>query len=164
MKQSPAIRAVDESFFDGARKALADAGLGALEFLAANPGASNVELAKRLNRGASGKGMTIAIYRDAETKGCVRDAAMWLLIGKILEEFPDGWGFFGNIAPSVRIGGWRSDIKRHVNDPQIGEYASAIIRELAIENQPPDGWKPAVQDDPLINELFDRFWPADAHA
>ncbi|HVC98791.1 MAG TPA: hypothetical protein VND64_34320 [Pirellulales bacterium] len=161
MKRTPAMRAVEDGFLQRTQKALADVGCSSLEFMAQNTGLSVLELARRLNRGASGFGMTIAIYREAQEKGVVRDTAKNLLIGEILVKFPHGWSSSGSVHPAVKIGSWHFDILNYVSNPRFAEYASRIDRELSINKQPPEGWKPAVQDDPLINDLFDRFWPAD---
>src|SRR5438128_1650026 len=71
---------VDRMFLHTAHKALAEAGCQPLEFLAANEGVSEIELAKRLNRGVSVIGLVIAIYEEAVRKGLLRATAKDLLM------------------------------------------------------------------------------------
>lgn len=149
---------VDYRFLAQAHEALANAGVGALEFLAANPGVSPVTLAQRLDHGANAIGLVMAIYGAAAEKGKLRETAKTLLVGEILDAFPDGWPDTVKIHPLVKLN-WCSHIKRHISPPRVGEYASRIIKELAIRNPPPSGWRPALTNDPLIDNLFDRFWP-----
>jgi hypothetical protein len=54
---------------------------------------------------------------------------------------------------------WDYEIIRYGGDPKLAEYSDKIIRDLAIENQPPEGWFPELDVDPLIESLFDRHWP-----
>lgn len=157
--RTPAMKAVDEMFLARARNALNDAGFSALEFLSTNPGLSKVELAKLLNRGASAIGLIMAIYEEAVQGDAVRETAKDLLLRQIRYEFPDGWSSAGNVHPAIKVGSWRRMIKSYVPDPQCGRFASDIIRHLAIDHPPPEGWKPESQEDPLIEELFDRYWP-----
>lgn len=159
LKPTPATKSVDQMFLDHARKALAEVGCGALEFLAANRAASIVELAKRLNRGASAIGLTMAIYDEAARNGVVRGTAKDLLIRKIYQEFPKGWFIEDSIHTAVKIGSWDYDIKKYVLDASVARYAISIINHLTIAHPPPDGWKPQPENDPVIDELFDRYWP-----
>lgn len=159
MRRTPAMREVEEMFFTHTSMALKSAGYTALEFLAANPGLSPTDLARRLNRGASGLGLVIALYREAEAKGCVRATAKRLLVGEIRNRFPNGWYSADSVGPAVTIGGWRFEMRNYASDPRFGDYASSIVRELAIDHPPPDGWKPDLENDQFINALFDRFWP-----
>ena len=158
-QRTAAMVAVDQMFLSKAHKALAEAGISALDFLCTNPGAPMSELAKRLNRGASEMGLIMAIYEQSQQQGMVRDIARNLLIRKIIERYPQGWTSGGTIRAIVRIGGWEDDIRRNVRDDKVVGIANQIICELAINNQPPDGWIPEMRDDPLLNQLFDRFWP-----
>jgi hypothetical protein len=152
---------VDRMFLDRARAALAAAGVSALEFLTANPGVSKIELAERLNRGVSAIGLIMAIYDEAAENGIVRDTAKDLLIRRIHAEFPQGWSSCGNVHPAVKLSSWDAEAAKYGRDPRIAGYVDAIVRELAIHHPPADGWKPNLQTDSLIDELFDRFWPAD---
>jgi hypothetical protein len=152
---------VDRMFEDRTEKALSAAGYSALNFLAANPRLSVVELAKRLNRGASAIGITKASYREAAGQGVVRDLAKNMLIREILFRFSDGWTSASNIHPLVTIGRWYSEIAEHAGEPRFGQYAEQIIRSLAIDNPPPEGWRPQYPSDPLIDELFRCHWPID---
>jgi hypothetical protein len=59
----------------------------------------------------------------------------------------------------VKIGRWYSAIADC--NPRFGQYAERIVRSLAIESAPQQGWKPQYPNDPLIDGLFNRFWPAE---
>lgn len=142
-----------------AREALAQADVGALEFLAANPGVSPATLAKRLNHGATAIGLVMAIYGAASEKNELRATAKKLLVGEILDAFPDGWPYNAKLHPLVRLN-WSAHIKRRVSAPCVAKYSSRIVLELTMKSPPPRGWKPALVNDPIIDELFDRFWPA----
>jgi len=157
--RTAAMEAVDRMFLDRARSALAAAGCAALHFLARNPGASIIELAKRLGRRASAIGLIMAIYEEAAQQGVVRRTAADLLAREIREKFPDGWSSQGTVHPLVKIGSWEDDIRAYVHDPAICGYAKSIMRHLAIDHPPPEGWKPQPQNEPLIDDLFDRYWP-----
>jgi hypothetical protein len=159
-ERAPALAAVDATFLEAARKALAAAQCGAIEFLAANPGLSKIELAQRLNHGVSAIGLIMAIYEEAAQKGVVREVAKDLLVRRIRERYPDGWSTAGTVRASVKLGRWYSELCEYARDPQVEVYASQIIRHIAIHHPPPDGWKPELQNDPVIDELFNRFWPA----
>jgi hypothetical protein len=151
---------VDEQFCDQAKKALAETGQTALEFLDLNPGLSLVELARRLNRGASAIGLLMAVYEEAVGKGLLREASKNILLRKILEKYPEGWCTADNVGPLVKIGLWAWEIGRYTDEPRFKTYATQIIREL-IDHPPPERWKPqSERDDPMIDSLFDRFWPA----
>jgi hypothetical protein len=158
LKRTTEHDAVDRMFYDRAQDALSAAGRSALELVAANPRISIVELAKRLNKGVSPIGLTMVIYHDAAREGIVREVAKNLLIREILEDFPDGWTAKGNVHPLVKIGKWHSEVAAYGSNPRYGEYADHIVRSLTIDNSPEDGWKPQWPNDPLIDELFDRYW------
>src|SRR5207302_846348 len=104
MEMTPAIQSVDRMFLEGAKKALTAVGYSALGFLAANPGASEIELAKRLKGGASAIGLTMAIYEEAAKSGLLRETAKDLLIRRIWDEYPDGWFTGDEIGACVRLG------------------------------------------------------------
>ena len=158
LKPTPATEAVAGTFVGRARDALNVIGLGALEFLASYPDLSILELTKLLasesNCGLSAMGLTMALYQEAAEKRTVRDLAKDLLTREIREEFSEGWSSQGTIRPVVRIG----NIINYLQEPGI-TYASRIIRDLAIDHPPKEGWKCEAQDDPVIAELFDRYWP-----
>jgi len=157
------IAAFDRSLLDRARAALAAAGCGALEFLNANPGVSSVEAAKRLNRGTTAIGLVMVIYEEAVKNRVVREVAKDMLIRVILGKFPHGWSssLLDKVGPVVKIGNWQSEVKKYGRDPRFDECSLAILREIAIHHPPPEGWSPKPKDDPIIDELFDRFWPVD---
>jgi hypothetical protein len=161
MKRAPAMEAVDRTFLDSAKKALREVAQTALGFLFANPEISEQELTRRLNHGANGFGLVMAIYEEAEEIGVVRGTAKDLLLRWLRARFPDGWISKGKVHPHVKIGHWARDIEQYVRDKQMGEYAHRILKELAIDHPPPQGWKPLSKNDPLIDSLFDRFWPVE---
>jgi len=150
--------AVDEEFLAAAQHALRVEGCTALEFLRRNPGVSKIELAKRLDRGTSALGLVMAIYKEAAEEGVVREIAMDLLIRQVAKEFPHGWACGGSIRPGVKLGSWQYEITKYVPDSEIAQSATRIIKWLTIEHLPPDGWKPLPLNDPLLDELFTRFW------
>jgi len=160
MKPTPASEAVEYMFLDRAKRALAEAGYSALQFLAANRGVSAVELAKRLNRGANAIGLVNAIYEEAIEREMVRETAKDLLIRKIVAAFPDGWSSTGKVGPSVTLR-WSHEFLDYVNDPDLFRNAVTIELHLTKDHPPPEGWKPQPQNDSLIDELFDRYWPAE---
>lgn len=151
--------AVAQSFLQKARNALTEKSYSALEFLAANPGISTIELAKRLNRGANVIGLLNAVYEEAIASDAVRETAKDLLIREILGAFPDGWSSGGEVASSIKIGGWSKTLLDFVNDPESFRRAAKIGIHLTKDHPPPEGWKPQPHNDPLIDELFDRYWP-----
>jgi hypothetical protein len=150
---------VDAMFLENAQKALAEAGYSALEFLALNPGVSESELAKRLNRGVSAIGLVMAIYKEATRNDVIRVTAKDLLIRKIYEVFPEGWTNEGDVGPAVKMGGWDHHIKKYIQNSQIAGYATKIITHLTIDHRPTDGWRPKLDGDPVIEMLFNRYWP-----
>ena len=156
LKRMPEHATVDAMFRDRTHKALSAAGYSALEALAANPRISIIELAKRINRGASAIGLTMAVYHEAIGKDAVRQIAKQLLIRELLEEFPTGWSVDGNVHPLIRVGTWHSEVANYTT---FGDYADRIVRHLAIDSPPQEGWMPEWPVDPLIDELFDRWWP-----
>lgn len=115
----------------------------------------------RLNRGVSAIGLVMAIYEEASIKGVVRQTAKDLLIRKIHERFPEGWSSQGDVHPLVKIGRWDSEVSNYGHDSKIAHFASCIMRNLTIDHPPPEGWKPEPRNDPLIDELFDRYWPVE---
>jgi hypothetical protein len=160
-KPSREYETVARSLLECARAALKARSIGAQEFLAANPGVSKIELAKRLNHGVSAFGLIMAIYEDAVESRLLRETARDLLIREIRCEFPDGWSFAGSVAPGIKIGRWYSEASDYCHDQQVEHYLSRIIRHLAIDDPPEEGWLPREQNDPLINEIFDRYWPVE---
>jgi hypothetical protein len=148
---------VDLRALDRANEALRQVGCSALEFLATHPGLSKYKLAKQLRTGAWG--LIIALYAEAVREGKVRQTAKDLLIREILNRYPDGWTSSDDVGPSVNLGVWRYEVKKGVRDAESWKHATAIFRQLTRDHPPPEGWKPQVQEDPLINELFDRYWP-----
>ena len=117
-----------------------------------------IELAKQLNRGVSAIGLTMATYEEAAQSGEVRKTAKNLLIRMLCAEFPNGF-FEDEIGAHIRLGSWRYDIKRNVHDPYIHDCACNIMKHLTIDHPPPTGWKPEPHNDPLIDELFNQYWP-----
>jgi len=153
---------VDQMFLTKAQAALSAAGYAPIEFLLNSPGASKTDLAKTLGKGASAIGLVMAIFEEACREGVVRDVAKNLLVREIISRFPHGWSssFLDGIGPLAKLSGWRSEVKRYGQDPRFAAYALSIIRELALNHPPADGWRPEPKNDPIIDELFDRFWPA----
>lgn len=161
-KRTPAMEAVDRMFLDGAKKALAEVGQSALEFQAANPGLSKIQLAQHLNRDASALGLVMAIYEEAASTGQVREVAKDMLLRQVMYKFPQGWTSTDKVSAAVQLGSWDREIHKYVSDTRFGEFAWNIIRELAIDKPPPDGWKPNLPNDPRIDDLFDRHWPIES--
>ena len=161
---SPEVQAIDRMLLNEARSAFQAAGCSVLEFLAANPGVSKFELAKRLAKRANESvrvvGLVRLIYDEAAKAGVVREIAKDLLLREINDAFPNGWSSGDEIGPLVKIGSWADPIHEHIRNLAFSSYARSIIKHLAVNHQPPDGWKPKSQSDPLIDELFDRYWPA----
>jgi len=161
---TPSSKAFEKRLMDQAFQALEVAGVGALEYVLANPKIPTTELAKKLSqesgKNISGIGFVMAVYDHAARLDQVRDFARDLLIRRILSAFPNGWQSKSDINPAVRIGSWVQEIKRSCDDNSV-EYASAIIRNLAVDQQPPDGWLPNRADDPLVEEVFSRCWPVE---
>jgi len=150
---------VNKVFLERARKALFEAGLSALGLLAANPGVSKLLLAEQLNRGVSAIGLAMAIYEEAGNAGMIRDVAKDMLIREILCAFPNGWVSTDSVHPLVKLGFWDDDVRLNVTDTDAISHSRQILRHLTIDNPPPDGWRPQTQNDPTIDDLFDRFWP-----
>lgn len=161
-EDTPEKRAIEQSFFDGAVKALREEGVNALDFLAANPGASKFELAARLDRGTTARGLLMVIYSEAERAGVVRDVAKDMLIRTILDKFPHGWTSKEKVRPSVKLGGWDRLLSECVLDPRAGSYGFVILQDLAINDPPPEGWVPCYPVDERINRLFDKYWPIES--
>ena len=157
--RTPAMEAVDRMFLTRAKKALAELGQSALDFLSQHEGASKLELAKRLNRGVSAIGLVMAIYDEAANAGVLRDTAKDILIRTLRSEYEAGWSMDDDIDPIVRIGSWATEVRNYSRDEKAGEYAWKIITELASGSRQEDGWKPNSKDDPLVNALFDAYWP-----
>ena len=101
----------------------------------------------------------MAIYAESVQNQVVRQTAKDLLIRAIYEHFPEGWTSSGDIGPAVKLGSWDYEIGNYVQDSSIAHFAKGIMKHLAIDYPPPEGWKPHLQNDPLIDELFDRYWP-----
>lgn len=163
--KSPFARQIHSMVVNEARGALKAARCSALEFLAANPRVSNFELTKRLKERTNMRVRTIGlmkvIYAEAERLGAIRETAKDLLLREIEHAFPDGWSSSGEVGPLIKIGGWEDPIREDVQNPVLAGFARDIVKHLAVEHQPPEGWKPQPQNDPLIDELFDRYWPVD---
>ena len=142
---------------------MATTGLGALEFIAANPGVSEIELAKQLNRGTTTIGLLMAIYDEAARLGTLRDVAKDMLVRVIKRRFPHGWSSssLDGLGPRFKIDDWRLDLLKYGRNPRLDQYALAIVENLAAASPPLEGWTPMLRDDPLIDGLFDLFWPVD---
>ena len=159
LKPTPQKDAVSKMFLDRAKKALADAGYSALDLLAEHSSLSILELAKKINRGANAFGLKLAIYEEADEKGIVREVAKDMLIRQINDEYPNGWIQNDEIRPAVRVGSWGSDISDGILNPQIAKAVKSILRHLTIDSPPPEGWKPQRENDPLIDGVFNHYWP-----
>ena len=156
-KSKMTIEDVERMFYEGAKRALEQYGSTALELLETQSDFTLKQLAALVNHGITIRGLKAVIYEEAQKAGKVREVAKDLLYREILHEYPNGWYFDPNVAAFVKLGFWDSDIERLV--PDYAENAAAIIRELTIENPPPEGWFPQGPDDPLLEELFDKHWP-----
>ena len=161
LQRTPADELVARKFLERAKQALDEAGETALQLLAAHVGESMTDLARRVNRGISVLGLIHAIYEEAIQKGVVREVSKDLLIRVIRAEFPEGWTTTGNIGPSVRIGSWDYHLKEHLPESNVARAANGISQHLANDHPPPDGWKPELKNDPLIDKLFERYWPVE---
>lgn len=159
LKPTPQKDAVSKMFLESAKKALADADCNALDLVAEHPSLSILELAKKVNRGTNAFGLKLAIYEEAHEKGMVRKVAKDLLIRQINNEFPNGWIQSDEVRPAIRLGPWASDIYDSIRNPQIAKSVKSILRQLTIDHPPPEGWKPQRENDPVIDELFDFYWP-----
>lgn len=147
---------VDNYFLQSANKALQIHGFSALEFLSAFPNKSDLELAKQLNHGANAYGLTAALYFEAKQVRAVRSLAYELLVRSINSTFPSGWPEDYKPSPSVSLAFWLSYIRG--NAPEHYDQAFSILKEIAVTNPPPPGWRPQRTSDPLINSLFDKHW------
>lgn len=165
IESTPSSKAFEKRLMEEVLKSLEIAGASALEYVSAHPNLPTSELAKKLSQETgmklSGVGFVMAVYNQAARLGQLRNLAKDLLIRRILSAFPNGWATMGDIHPAVRIGSWVQEIERSCDDESAKYAASAIIRNLAVDHQPPDGWLPSQADDPRIEELFARFWPAE---
>lgn len=161
LAKTPEHEATDKMFIDRAERALSAMGHSALGFLAANPSLSTVQLAKKLNRGASPIGITMAVYREASRQGILRTIAKEMLIREILAKFSDGWTTKSDVHPLVTIGNWTSGVIDYSGSPKVAKYAERIVRSLTIDEPPEQGWKPEYPNDSRIDELFERFWPVE---
>jgi hypothetical protein len=152
----------DRMFLQRAQRALSAAGVSALDLLNENAGMSIVELTKRLaeraNLGVSAIGLTMVVCDEAAAKGVAREIALDLLVREIRATFPDGWTSGGNIHALVKLGTF-SEIGKYAHDQRFAGYMQHIMRELTINNPPPQGWIPEAKNDRLVKELFDRCWP-----
>lgn len=162
LKSTPEKEAVDRAFLNGTKEALATSGYTALGLLSRNHGQSVAKLFEglsKVNKWACPLGLKMAIYEEAIRENAVRDVAKDLLNRTIIEAFPEDWRPDDKFHASVKIGNWALEIHKYVLPPEIGKYADNIVRHLTIDHPPPKGWKPELDNDPLINELFDRYWP-----
>ena len=137
--------------------ALKKKGVSALEYLYSNPNLSQLQLANQLE--ATLAGLRIAFFREAVSKGLVRQIAKELLFRKIVEEYPEGWTSFDEIGPIVNLVSWVTTFKLSVNTSREVDAANRIYTDIARDTLPPEGWKPESADDPFLVELFDRNWP-----
>jgi hypothetical protein len=151
-------------FLDWARRALKEAGTTALRFLADNPQLTQVGLAKQLatHGRVNGIGVVMAIYEEAVQRGMLRTVAKELLLRTIWSRFPSGWSSHGEVHPIVKIGGWSYELK-YAKSPKAYEACDRILRHL-VNSPPPEGWTPLADNDPLIESLFDQYWPRDSEA
>jgi hypothetical protein len=161
LKTTPSIGPIDRKFLRETKNALAASGHEAVELLRSFPADSLNELVDRLGHDASGFGLLMAIYEDAQQRGVVRQVAKDLLLRRIRERFPLGWIGIEEVSPLVRLGSWETSIEKYCPNTQYYHYARDILRELTINNQPHQGWRPEIASDPLIDGLFDRYWPLD---
>ncbi len=153
----PSIADVDRHFREVAQNALDRLGVSALEFLYRHPAVSLLELAKRLNRGASAIGLSMVIYQEAERAGRTREIAAELLYRQILAKFPDGWYTDPRVHPMAKLLRWHSAAADYTETS--APYSLAVLRYLTMENAPPEGWKPTSVDDERLRHAFDRCWP-----
>jgi len=144
-------------FAEGAKRALEQYGSTALELLETHSDFTLKQLAALVNHGITIRGLKAVIYEEAQKAGKVREVAKDLLYREILDEYPDGWYFDPKVGALVKLGFWYSTIRDFA--PCYKEESRAIIRELTIENPPPEGWFPEGPDDPLLEELFHKHWP-----
>src|SRR5579871_2977538 len=142
-ERQAAIDAVNRTFLDQTRSALITVNCTALEFLAANPGISLVNLAQLLARQSQRKpsvvGLVVAIYEEAARRKATRETAKDLLVREIQAEFPEGWLSKESVHPLVRIGSWDRHARNYGRDPTVREHAQRIIVDLAKDHPPPNG-------------------------
>lgn len=153
----PSIADVDRHFREVAQNAFDRLGLSALEFLYRHPAVSLLELAKRLNRGASAIGLSMVIYQEAERAGRTREIAVELLYREILAEFPDGWYTDPRVHAGAKLLMWHSAAADYT--ATSAPYSLAVLRDLTMENAPSEGWKPTSVSDERLQHAFDRCWP-----
>jgi hypothetical protein len=155
---------IDRWYRGWAVSALQSAGISALDFLAANPTLSTIELARRLadqaGRNVNAVGLIIAIYEEAQQKGCLRETARDMLVRALYDASPNGWSPETNMHHEIAICSWSHCLKSCSPNRFVGEYATRVFTHLAFEHAAYLGWTPLPQNDPLIDELFDRYWPA----
>lgn len=156
---------VERRFLTATEEALAETGCSALELLNSSSKSSVNELFDSLpsvSKWACSAGLKMAIYDEAVKKNVVRETARDLLFRDISREFPGGWLNGGKPDALSKLFGWYSDIESYVSKRDVAELAEQIIRHLTIDHPPSDGWKPESKNDPLINEIFDRYWPVES--
>jgi len=144
-----------------AESTLKSRGLTATEHVYTHPRQSILQLANLLKNNVTPVGLTIAIYKEAVSKGLIRQIAKELLFRKIIQEYPDGWTSFDEIGPIVTLVDWVYTFKSNVKTSLEIEHANRIYSDIARDVIPPEGWKPESADDLYLIELFNRNWPVD---
>lgn len=156
------ISASDRKFMEGTKSALASMGIGPLEYMQSQPGVPLSRLAQplaELNKWSCPIGLALAIFEAAAAKTKLRDVAQDMLARGICEAFPEGWNHIANVHPIVKLSSWgQRELELTAQDSQIEHYIDEMMRHLS-DHPPPNGWKPEPKDDPILDDLFDRYWP-----
>jgi hypothetical protein len=130
----------------------------AAQFADSQPMASLVTLARQLgkNKDVAGAQLEKVLLHEAEVAGTMERCARSLLVRKIHEELPEGWHTDWDEDSRYRRAGAFSSWFAG-----LGSSSEPAVDRIygALEGAPlPEGWLPAGPDDPILVEIFQKYW------
>ena len=136
------------------------AGLGfesAEAFVAAREGKTFEQLAKELAPDVAPVQVEMMYLRECRDAGRLLEAASECLARTIIERFPRGWGLGVRLdyRTASALAAWISDMMHDVEQSELDDRVlGAIADVLQKTHPPPQGWRPANGEDPVIQRAF----------
>lgn len=125
-------------------------------FIQAHPRRSLVELATRVGgEDVAAVQLEWAYLDEARAAGTIEACARDLLVRVLHEHFPDGWQPDDDQRHQLAFSGWSAPLKT-----RGGARADTLAMWEALYDSAAPGWLPMDGADPLLVDIFRRYWRA----
>jgi hypothetical protein len=134
-------------------------GLSIQELLETYSRESYKELSQKLAMNAAPMSLKQLAYELAVAENNVKTFVKDLLFRHLIHQFPNGWPQQSGDDIHFSFHRWLSDISDLAKEFSLIVFSLKVSRHLSFVAPPVVGWIPITRNDPIIEQLFDRYWP-----